>query len=251
MTLSFRHLLTVVAMLFALGVRGQDTVRVKGQIGFGTGYVYNAIRSEVISPLKQTGSSMPLHVYYRLEGNRDIFFVRYSYSSISLSSAYKELIASQTSNRMDVAYHRRLNSGSAKVSIWGGVVLGLQIFARTYSSPSGNGSASNDNVKEYYASLSPSLLMERKVPHGSVALQMWASALAYATYPKYALGLTESSVVSTGTYRTFESRLSYVRHLSKRWDARIDGQFQFYSLETPQAISQANLQLISSLVFKL
>ncbi len=251
MTFYIRHLLTVATMVVALGVRGQDTVRVKGQIGLGTGYVYNAIRSDVISPLKQTGSAMPLHVYYRLEGNRDMFFVRYTFSSISLSSAYKELIASQTSHRMDVAYHRRFSSGSAKVSIWGGAVLGLQFYARSYSSPSGNGSAGNDNVKEYYASVSPSLLLKREVPHGMVALQIWASALAYATYPKYALGLTESRVVSTGTYRTFESRLSYVRHLSKRWDARVDGQFQFYSLQTPQAISQANLQLISSLAFKL
>jgi hypothetical protein len=111
--------------------------------------------------------------------------------------------------------------------------------------------ASNNLGNELFASLNPSILVEKALGPDRLSLQVWAAILSSVVHDAYSLTPdTESSFVSVGKFSKTEARISYSRHLSPRWDARVDGQLQFYALSVEEALYQLSCQGIISIAYK-
>lgn len=78
---SIRHIVAGMLLFVTVDACAQDTTRITQMIGIGTGYGYTAMKAEIISPLKHSGSSVALQGYYRLDARRSRFYNRYSYSA--------------------------------------------------------------------------------------------------------------------------------------------------------------------------
>ncbi len=231
---------------------GQDSSRIaRGMFGIGTGYAYSALKNETFSPLIQSGSGLPVQVFYRQSTAQRKLHGQFYYSSLSLTSDFDALTTDEQNYQFQFADHYRLGKRQRKITTWVGFVIDAQAVQRSFSSPNGNGSAGNNSSDEGFFSFNPSVLFENKIRNNAISLQIWFSAVAYVIWPAKGIDQIDSKVMSIGSFSKTEARLSYSKYLSPRWEGRIDGQFQFYALTIDQTLYKINSQVIASIAYKL
>ncbi|HWA34314.1 MAG TPA: hypothetical protein VG737_09310 [Cyclobacteriaceae bacterium] len=231
---------------------GQDTTTVTtNSIGLGTGYAYAGFKSEKFSALMQTGSGLPVQAYFRRSTARTRLHFQAYYTSLSLTSGYATLVTREHNGQLQFGAHYRVGNKPKKITTWIGFVLDAQGAHRDFSSTFGGGTAENNSSDEGFLSLNPSVLFEHKVGSDKLGLQIWASILAYVVRPVEGTNAVEGKFVSLHTFSKTEARLSYSKYFSRRWEGRIDGQFQFYALSLDQTVYKINSQLVASIAYKL
>jgi hypothetical protein len=236
---------------FAPAFSQDSTIAATNSIGLGTGYAYAGFKSEKFSALMQTGSGLPLQVYFRRSTPRMQLHAQAYYTSLSLASSYATLVTHERNGQLQFASHFLVGNRPKKITTWVGCVLDAQGADRDFSSKFGNGTSGNNSSSEGFLSLNPSVLFENKIGANNISLQIWASILAYAIHPIDGTDAIEGKFVSLHTFSKTEARLSYSKFFSERWEGRIDGQFQFYALSIDQTVYKINSQVVASIAYKL
>jgi hypothetical protein len=231
-----------------IGITSASQILVYKQIGFGVGLSFNAVKSELISPYTFKGNAAPLQLYFRSGKAISRHHLQLQYLSSSLTSISKGLITDEEGGCLQYAYHRRLTKTTSNLAVFGGAVVNAQGTQRTNLF---NGSVGNNITGELLISFSPSLLAELHFKKDKASAQVWSPVLAFCYQRGYALGPEGGDMLSFGNFSGFEWRVSYDRHLSERWNVRLDYQFQFFRLTKFETLASLRNQITISLVFKI
>jgi hypothetical protein len=240
-------------LFFQLGVCASSFSQVAAtkQIGLGTGISFNALKSELISPYTHKGSAAPIQLFFRSGKEISRHNVQLQYFGYKLNSASDGLSTSDLRGYLQYTYHRRIKNFKNKVTLFGGAVF------------SGNGSLrdnwinsnripGNNQAGELTFSFSPSLLLERPVKRSCFSFQGWLAVLNLTLQPGYALSYPErTNWLSLGDYTEFNSRFSYSKYVSNRFDLRIDYQFSFSHLTNYETLGYVSNQVVTSLAYKI
>ncbi len=220
------------------------------QIGLGTGLSFNSLKSDLISPYTHKGNSVPLQLYFRLGREVSRHHVQLQYAEYNLSSSSGGLSTSDQRGYLQYAYHRKLKNFKNNVTLFGGAVfLGNGSLRDNLIN---NKATGNNQTGELTFSLSPSLLLEWSVKRSYFSFQGWFSVLNLTVQPGYALSYPEqTNWLSLGSYAEVNSRLSYSKYVSNRFDFRIDYQFSFTRLSNYESIGYVSNQVVTSLVYKI
>jgi hypothetical protein len=220
------------------------------QIGLGTGLSYYAEKSELYSPVTHKGSSAPMQLFFRFNGQKDRHHIQLQYSSLDLNSPSTGFVPQKRIIYLQYAYHRKFASANNKFNFFGGIVLNS---AGERHNVSGNiNAAGNDSYDEFNSSLCPSVLGETSLGKDILTVQCWVSLLTYTVEPGYAEGLPyKANWMGINSYSKIGSRISYTTSISHRFDIRGDYQFEFCRSVKYEPVTSLNHQVIISLVYKI
>lgn len=218
------------------------------QIGVGMGLSFNALKSELISPYKHKGNSAPLQLYFRSGREVSRHHVQLQYFSSNLESISNGLGTNEEGGYLQYAFHRRVLNVKDRLVILGGVTVNAQVTKRTNLF---YGSTGNNIAGELIASLSPSLLVERSFKRDKISAQLWSPVFAFLYQQGYALGPLGGSLLSLHNFAELDGRISYDRHLSERWNARFDYQFQIHRLSKFETFALLRNQVMVSMAYKI
>jgi hypothetical protein len=221
------------------------------QIGFGTGLSFNALKSELISPYTHKGNSSPLQLFFRSGREFNRHHVKLQYAEYNLSSSSGSLSTIDQRGYLQYAYHRKLKNLKGNVTLFGGAVF-LGNDSQRDNLINGKRVPGNNQAGELNISFSPSLLLEWSVKRSCFSFQGWLAVLNLAVQPGYALSFPEQiNWLSLGDYIEYNSRFSYSKYVSSRFDLRIDYQFSFARLTNYETLGYVSDQIITSLTYKL
>jgi hypothetical protein len=246
----FQFFISVVFVLLAANSFAQKSEK---QIGLGTGWYYHRFKDASIFNTSQTGGSMSLLLFYRANGIKNRHHVQYLTTSPSIKSNY--LLNRESLWTIQYAYHRKIVEFN-ELSFFGGVQGEFAHASRSYSEL-GNSYSYNKpfSTGENVVTFSPSILLERSIEKDKLTLQCWATLFGFVA--PYRLRDAEFKGLGTDLSK-IETRVSYNRFFSERWEGRLDYLFQFYRLNypfqnsvyTPAQITSTSHQVNLSLVYK-
>ena len=217
-------------------------------IGFGTGYAYDALKSERVSNFTQVGATSVWQFLYRINQEKNRHHFQFYYSSSTLHSSSSGLKTDAIRGQEQYAYHRRIGTGNGRISVFGGGVFDGNLNYRQNTTSVNLGTQKDGQL---VFSLSPSVLAEMPLGKDMVAIQGWASMIAFARQSGYSLSYpAENNWLTIPTFFKIESRMSYVRYFSERWDGRLDYQFQYYKMQKYETVIGLSHQFVFSLVYK-
>lgn len=237
----FKFFISVVFVLLAAPSFGQKSEK---QIGLGTGWYYHSFKDASISATSQTGGSMSLLLFYRANGLKNRHHVQLLYAAPSLRSTY--LLNREQVSNVQYAYHRKALLVS-EFSLFAGGLLELNAFFPKYSELGNSYSYLNPlNTLESYASINPSVLIEKTLNTNKFSVQI------HSVIGGYVFGGAQGSrgSVKVNDFVNTTIRLSYCKSLSTSCAGRIDYQLQTYRLEKYGKISSTTHQVNFSLVYK-
>jgi hypothetical protein len=235
------------SLVIALGLTSSwaQEVSIK-QIGLGTGFSFHAEKNELFSAVTHTGSSAPLQLFFRFNGQKDRHHIQMQYSSFDLTSPSSGFTTLKQIGNLQYAYHRKFASINNKFNFFGGMVLNSAQSSQ-HISVSGN-----NEYNELNFSFSPSLFAETSLGKGILSIQSWVSLITWAIRPGYALSYPyQSNWMGIGAFTKIGSRISYTKNLSHRVDLRGDYQFEFFRSVKYEPVTSLNHQVILSLVYKI
>ncbi len=248
----FKFFISIVFVLFVASSFAQKSEK---QIGLGTGWYYHSFNDASISATSQTGGSMSLLLFYRVNGLKNRHHVQYLTTSPNIKSNY--LLNRESLWTMQYAYHRKIGELNG-MSFFGGVQGEFAHSIRNYSElGNSNSYYSPFPTGENVVTFSPSILLERSIEKDKLTLQAWATLFGFVA--PYSYRLRDAKFKRLGNELSkIETRASYNRFLSARWEARLDYLFQFYrlnypfenSIYTPSQITSTSHQVNLSLAYK-
>ncbi len=242
------------SVAFVLVVASSFAQRSEKQIGLGTGWYYHSFKDASISATSQTGGSMSLLLFYRANGLKNRHHAQLVYAAPSLQSSY--LLAREQTGYLQYAYHRKITE-IKNVSLFGGTVIDFGGSNRKYSEAQNSYTYSKPFYDgETLATLSPSILAEMSVKDGKLTLQSWIVLMGFTAHNQGRF--SDGLFTGLSNLTKVDTRLSYTKSFSKRWEGRLDYQFQFYrlnypfpnSIYTPAQITSTSHQVNLSLAYK-
>lgn len=236
-------LLFLIQLTFTLPAFSQEAP----QIGLGTGFDYEAIKSELISSYTHTGTTAPIQLFYRFGTDKSRSLLQLSYSSLTLSAG--GITTTENRGYLQYAWHRKICLIKNKVTFFGGFVEAIQGSHR--DNYLGGPQIANNKATEIIFSLSPSVLFELPLKNDLISAQGWVSLIAHTAQDGYALSYpTQKDLAGPKDFLQLASRLSYTKYMDKNFNAKLDYQFQYYSLTKYDPLYSLNHQLVLSLVYK-
>jgi hypothetical protein len=219
----FKFFISVVFVLFAASSFGQKSEK---QIGLGTGWYSHRFKDASISATSQAGASMSLLLFYRANGLKNRHHVQSVYAAPSLQSSY--LLAREQTGYLQYAYHRKITE-IKNVSLFGGTVIDFGGSNRNYSEAQNSYTYSKPFYDgETLATLSPSILAEMSVKDGKLTLQSWIALMGFTAHNQGRF--SDGLFTGLNNLTKVDTRLSYTKSFSKRWEGRLDYQFQIMHL---------------------
>ncbi len=246
----FLVLLLVVCRV-ATAFSQDDATIPTSSFGIGTGYAYAGLKTVKFSRLTQTGSGLPVQVFFRRSKPRNQLHFQLYYTSLSLTSDRAVLVQHERNGQFQFGDHFRLGTKERKITTWAGFVFDAQGAYRDFSSDLGSGTAVNNSSDEGFLSLNPSILFENIRGNDKLSLQIWAAIIAYALRSEDGTDAVKGEFVSVNKFSKTEARLSYTKFFSRHWEGRLDGQLQFYALSIDQTVYKINNQIVASIAYKL
>ncbi|MCX8492382.1 MAG: hypothetical protein ORN54_15095 [Cyclobacteriaceae bacterium] len=220
------------------------------QIGLGAGLSLNALKSDLISPYTHQGNSAPFQLYFRSGRAISRHHVQLQYSEYNLSSSSGGLSTSDQRGYLQYAYHRKIRNFKNSVTVFGGVVF-LGNGSQRDNLINSKRVPGNNQAGELNISFSPSLLLEWSVKRSCFSFQGWLAVLNLTVQSGYALSFPEQiNWLSLGDYTEYNSRFSYSKYVSSRFDLRIDYQFSFAHLTNYETLRYVSNQVVASLAYK-
>jgi hypothetical protein len=215
------------------------------QLGLGTGWYYHSFSDPTIATSSNTGSSVPILLFFRSNGEKNRHHVQILYAAPTLKSTY--LLAREQTGYLQYAYHRKIGIMKNAVHFFGGGVVDANSSYFKYSETGNSYSYSYPfTTIEAITSLSPSLLAEMPLGKDKLDIQIWSAILGY----KLGGSKDVRGWVGVGNFWNTGYRVSYRRYFSDHWDARIDYQFQYYTLKKYEIISSLAHQINFCFVYK-
>jgi len=219
----FKFVISPVIFLFAVSSFAQKSEK---QLGLGTGLYYHSFKDASIATTSQTGGSMSLLLFFRANGLKNRHHVQLVYAAPNLQSSY--LFVSEQTGYLQYAYHRRIIE-SKNVSLFGGTVIDFGGSNRNYSETQNSYTYSKPFYDgETLATLSPSILAEMSVKDGKLTLQSWIALMGFTAHNQGRF--SDGLFAGLNNLTKVDTRVSYTKSFSKRWEGRLDYQFQFMHL---------------------
>jgi hypothetical protein len=215
------------------------------QFGFGTGWYHQDFNDPTISTSTNTGSSMSVQLFFRSNSENNRHNLQLLYAAPSLNSTY--LLTRVQTEYFQYAYHRKIGMVKSKIHFFGGVVFDINFSFLKYSEIGNSYSYSNPfKWIESIGSLSPSAIIEVPFRKDKLNIQAWFALTGYV----FGGAKSQRGSVSIRDFSNFNSRISYSRYFSDRWEGRVDYQLQLYTLSKYESLSSVVHQLNFSLVYK-
>jgi hypothetical protein len=215
------------------------------QFGFGTGWYHQGFNDPTVSTSTNTGSSVSVHLFFRSNGKNSIHRLQLLYAAPSLNSTY--LLTREQTIYLQYAYHRKIGTMKNKIQFYGGVVFDINGSYLRYSEMGNSYSYLYPfNWIESIGSLGSSVLIEVPFEKNKISLQAWISLVGYV----FGGARSQRGWVGIGDFSNLNSRISYSRYFSDRWEGRIDYQWQLYTLAKYENLSSVVHQVNFSLVYK-
>ncbi|MFM9840814.1 MAG: hypothetical protein ACKVOQ_21280 [Cyclobacteriaceae bacterium] len=215
------------------------------QLGLGTGWYHHSFSDPTIATSSNIGSSVPILLFFRSNGEKNRHHVQLLYATPTLKSTY--LSSREQTGYLQYAYHRKIGSFKV-VDFFGGGLIEFSGFSRKYSEIGNRYSFLNPYQEAgVIGSLYPSLLVELPTAKNKFSIQSWITSFGSIS-PLSRLSAIE--YLGLNDFFKIESRASYCKYFSIRWEGRVDYQFQYYALSKDQKFSSSTHQLNFSMIYR-